>query len=160
MRPGRVAGHLPLVEPRSWKSGALTLPPLGHNRARKGVTLHFLPVTCFSSTNILCWCSAASNPTAVSCYCLSMWKLDKRRDKSITLTSVGKNLILYIAWHIAHWRQECHKSKFGVFWVIGHHHHLHHHVQEGLGLIPVPCILKMKLWKEKSADALLTGIVS
>ena len=26
-----------------------------------------------------------------------------------------------------------------------HHHHHHHHVQEGLGLIPVPCILKMKL---------------
>ena len=26
----------------------------------------------------------------------------------------------------------------------GHHHH-HYHVQEGLGLIPVPCILKMKL---------------
>ena len=26
----------------------------------------------------------------------------------------------------------------------GCHHH-HHHVQEGLGLIPVPCILKMKL---------------
>ena len=25
------------------------------------------------------------------------------------------------------------------------HHHHHHHVQEGLGLIPVPCILKMKL---------------
>jgi len=24
-------------------------------------------------------------------------------------------------------------------------HHHHHHVQEGLGLIPVPCILKMKL---------------
>jgi len=24
-------------------------------------------------------------------------------------------------------------------------HHRHHHVQEGLGLIPVPCILKMKL---------------
>jgi hypothetical protein len=23
--------------------------------------------------------------------------------------------------------------------------HHHHHVQEGLGLIPVPCILKMKL---------------
>ena len=26
-----------------------------------------------------------------------------------------------------------------------HHYHHHHHVQEGLGLIPVPCILKMKL---------------
>ena len=26
-----------------------------------------------------------------------------------------------------------------------HHHHHHHHVQEALGLIPVPCILKMKL---------------
>ena len=26
-----------------------------------------------------------------------------------------------------------------------HHHHHHHHVQERLGLIPVPCILKMKL---------------
>ena len=26
-----------------------------------------------------------------------------------------------------------------------HHHHHHHHVLEGLGLIPVPCILKMKL---------------
>jgi hypothetical protein len=29
-----------------------------------------------------------------------------------------------------------------------HHHHRHrhhHHIQEGLGLIPVPCILKMKL---------------
>ena len=26
-----------------------------------------------------------------------------------------------------------------------HHHHHHHHIQEGLGLIPVPCILKMKL---------------
>jgi len=26
-----------------------------------------------------------------------------------------------------------------------HHHHHHHHVQEGLGLIPVSCILKMKL---------------
>jgi len=26
-----------------------------------------------------------------------------------------------------------------------HHHHHHHHVPEGLGLIPVPCILKMKL---------------
>jgi hypothetical protein len=26
-----------------------------------------------------------------------------------------------------------------------HHHHHHHHVQEGLGLIPVPCILRMKL---------------
>ena len=25
------------------------------------------------------------------------------------------------------------------------YHHHHHHVQEGLGLIPVPCILKMKL---------------
>jgi hypothetical protein len=25
------------------------------------------------------------------------------------------------------------------------HHHHHHHVQEGLGLISVPCILKMKL---------------
>jgi hypothetical protein len=25
------------------------------------------------------------------------------------------------------------------------HHHHHHHVQERLGLIPVPCILKMKL---------------
>jgi len=25
------------------------------------------------------------------------------------------------------------------------YHHYHHHVQEGLGLIPVPCILKMKL---------------
>jgi len=24
-------------------------------------------------------------------------------------------------------------------------HHHHHHVQEGLGLIPVPCVLKMKL---------------
>jgi len=24
-------------------------------------------------------------------------------------------------------------------------HHHHHHVKEGLGLIPVPCILKMKL---------------
>jgi hypothetical protein len=24
-------------------------------------------------------------------------------------------------------------------------HHHRHHVQEGLGLIPVPCILKMKL---------------
>jgi hypothetical protein len=24
-------------------------------------------------------------------------------------------------------------------------HHHHHHVPEGLGLIPVPCILKMKL---------------
>ena len=28
--------------------------------------------------------------------------------------------------------------------LVGYHHH-HHHVQEGLGLIPVPCILKMKL---------------
>ena len=28
---------------------------------------------------------------------------------------------------------------------LSHHHHHHHHVQEGLGLIPVPCILKMKL---------------
>ena len=29
---------------------------------------------------------------------------------------------------------------------IHHHHHYHHrNVQEGLGLIPVPCILKMKL---------------
>ena len=26
-----------------------------------------------------------------------------------------------------------------------YHHHHHHHVQEGLGLIPVSCILKMKL---------------
>ena len=26
-----------------------------------------------------------------------------------------------------------------------HHHHHHHHVQEGSGLIPVPCILKIKL---------------
>jgi hypothetical protein len=26
-----------------------------------------------------------------------------------------------------------------------YHHHHHHHVQEGLVLIPVPCILKMKL---------------
>ena len=26
-----------------------------------------------------------------------------------------------------------------------HHHHHHHYIQEGLGLIPVPCILKMKL---------------
>jgi len=26
-----------------------------------------------------------------------------------------------------------------------HHHNHHHPVQEGLGLIPVPCILKMKL---------------
>jgi hypothetical protein len=26
-----------------------------------------------------------------------------------------------------------------------HHHHHHHHVQEGLGVFPVPCILKMKL---------------
>ena len=26
-----------------------------------------------------------------------------------------------------------------------HHHHHHQHVQEGLGLIPVPFILKMKL---------------
>jgi len=25
------------------------------------------------------------------------------------------------------------------------HHHHYHHVQEGLGLIPVPCILKIKL---------------
>ena len=25
------------------------------------------------------------------------------------------------------------------------YHHHHHHVQEGLGLIPVSCILKMKL---------------
>ena len=34
-----------------------------------------------------------------------------------------------------------------VIFIIGshHHHHHHHHVQEGLGLIPVPCILKMKL---------------
>jgi len=27
--------------------------------------------------------------------------------------------------------------------IFDHHHHHHHHVQEGLGLIPVPCILKM-----------------
>ena len=27
--------------------------------------------------------------------------------------------------------------------IINHHHH--HHVQEGLGLIPVPCALDMKL---------------
>jgi hypothetical protein len=26
-----------------------------------------------------------------------------------------------------------------------HHHHHHHYFQEGLSLIPVPCILKMKL---------------
>ena len=30
-------------------------------------------------------------------------------------------------------------------WGRDHHHHHHHHVQEGLDLIPVPCILKMKL---------------
>jgi len=34
--------------------------------------------------------------------------------------------------------------KRGYYRVQCHHHH-HHHVQEGLGGIPVPCILKMKL---------------
>jgi len=29
--------------------------------------------------------------------------------------------------------------------ILSPHHHHHHHVQEGLGLIPIPCILKMKL---------------
>ena len=30
-----------------------------------------------------------------------------------------------------------------LYYIILYYHH--HHVQEGLGLIPVPCILKMKL---------------
>ena len=34
-------------------------------------------------------------------------------------------------------------SRLRTLKIIVHHHH--HHVQEGLGLIPVPCILKMKL---------------
>ena len=34
---------------------------------------------------------------------------------------------------------------FQLYEFVHHHHHHHHHVQEGLGLIPVPCILKMKL---------------
>jgi len=29
----------PLLAPRSWKSRAIPLPPLGHNRACNGVTL-------------------------------------------------------------------------------------------------------------------------
>jgi hypothetical protein len=33
----------PLLAPRSWKSRALPLLPLGHNRACNGVTLPFLP---------------------------------------------------------------------------------------------------------------------
>ena len=34
---------------------------------------------------------------------------------------------------------------FGRVFVQYYTSHHHHHVQEGLGLIPVPCILKMKL---------------
>jgi len=39
-------------------------------------------------------------------------------------------------------------SKFATdlnVWLINNNNNQHHHLQEGLGLIPVPCILKMKL---------------
>ena len=35
--------------------------------------------------------------------------------------------------------------RFIIFVIYHHHRHHHHHVQEGVNLIPVPCILKMKL---------------
>ena len=36
-------------------------------------------------------------------------------------------------------------SRYTSYTIPAHRFHHHHHVQEGLGLIPVPCILKMKL---------------
>ena len=47
--------------------------------------------------------------------------------------------------------KECHrpedynKNHITALQQHAYYHHHHHHVQEGLGLIPVPCILKMKL---------------
>jgi len=38
-----------------------------------------------------------------------------------------------------------HQGAYYLSFAKVHHHHHHHHVQEGLDLIPVPCILKMKL---------------
>ena len=56
------------------------------------------------------------------------------------LLSIKCVLILFASfvWNVSHSKNNWVRYHY-------HYHHHHHHVQEGLGLIPVPCILKMKL---------------
>jgi len=54
--------------------------------------------------------------------------------------------IIETTWTVQQWKYIAHCFDFLCSMICHHHHHHHHHhVQEGLGLIPVPCILKMKL---------------
>jgi hypothetical protein len=50
VRLWRDADPSPLLAPRSWKSKAIALPPLGHNRTFNGVTL---PLTVYCITAVV-----------------------------------------------------------------------------------------------------------
>jgi len=69
----------------------------------------------FLSHLITLWCTNDSCGSKVhfSVACLLFWSI---------LRQVHKLTVVYIhacSHHIAHLRQECHNSKFGIFWLIG-----------------------------------------
>jgi len=79
----------------------------------------------------------------------------KRKGRTQNLLSIGRCLVALLEYDQRFYRFNCspwHKSPKSLFLMevilfllCCQNHHHHHHVQEGLGLIPVPCILKMKL---------------
>jgi hypothetical protein len=72
--------------------------------------------------------------------CLILFSLATFRSIHACFCVFTSLLCPFLDWNIKFFCRKIFKVLIATF-----HHHHHHHVKEGLGLIPVPCILKMKL---------------